>query len=123
MKITVWSWADLRGVGPYTVKLLRSLGYRVSLKQRAGLAYAYAVDDSRTKAQMNDGGSDYPAAWVLQTAPHLFLFLPSLANTNDAEFCDTHRPTVDQAHDKPRTGGTPAFGQWIDRLLTRYPWS
>ena len=28
MKITVWSWADLKGFGPYTVKLLRSLGYR-----------------------------------------------------------------------------------------------
>ncbi len=32
MKITFWSWADLGGFGPYAVKLLRSLGYRVSMK-------------------------------------------------------------------------------------------
>ena len=39
MKITVWSWADLGGLGPYTVKLLRSLGYRASMKVVGGFGY------------------------------------------------------------------------------------
>ena len=49
---------------PYTVKLLKSLGYRVSLKQRASPAYWYATGDSRNKAQIGVGEwiSDYPQA-------------------------------------------------------------
>ena len=64
MKVTVWSWADLRGIGPYTVRLLRSLGYRASLRVPDGNSYFQVADDSRTKAQIGTGEwiSDYPAA-------------------------------------------------------------
>jgi YVTN family beta-propeller protein len=60
MKITVWSWSDLGGLGPYTVKLLRSLGYRASMKSRAGFGYFKVIGDSRTKAQRPNGSPTIP---------------------------------------------------------------
>ena len=64
MKITVWSWSDLPGLGPYTVKLLRSLGYRTTLEVRGGDNFFEIANDSRTKAQIGTGEwiSNYPTA-------------------------------------------------------------
>ena len=66
MKITYWG--GFAGFDSYAVKLLRSLGYRVSLKvlpsSGGGTGYFSVVADSRVKAQI--GGvawtADYPAA-------------------------------------------------------------
>ncbi len=130
MKITVWSWADLRGVGPYTVKLLQSLGYRVSLKERAAPAYWYATDDSRTKAQIGteEWISDYPAASdFFDNLLTCASFLPDNAyNTNVAEFCD---PRIDrqvgQALAEQATNPDAARKLWerIDReTVDQAPW-
>ena len=97
MKVTLWSWADLPSVGPYAAKLLRSLGYRVSMKVRGGVAYFPLIGDSRTRAQIGtiEWISDYPAASgffspVLTCAS----FLPQNPdNSNDAQFCD---PSIDR---------------------------
>ena len=65
MKVTVWSWPDLAGIGPFAVKLLTSLGYRASLKQGTpGEGYFGDVGDSRNRAQagVSEWISDYPAA-------------------------------------------------------------
>ena len=61
MKVTVWSWSQLGGVGPFAVRLLRSLGYRATMKTPG--KYFSKVFDSRTKAQIGtiDWASDYPA--------------------------------------------------------------
>ena len=101
MKITVWSWADLAGVGPYTVKLLKSLGYRTTLKKRPTPAYWYAIGDSRTKAQIGVGEwiSNYPQAPGFYD-PLLTCrsFLPNNQyNINQAEFCN---PGIDRQVDR-----------------------
>jgi peptide/nickel transport system substrate-binding protein len=92
MKVTVWSWADKPWPGAYGVKLLRSLGYRVSGKSRAGFAFFERAFDSRTRAQIGtwEWISDYPAASgffspILTCAS----FLPNNpANANGSQFCD-----------------------------------
>jgi YVTN family beta-propeller protein len=130
MKITVWSWADFGGIGPYAVKLLRSLGYRVSMKVVGGFHYFEVVQDSRTKAQIGtlEWISDYPAASgffnaILSCAS----FVPnSQENTNVAEFCD---PRIDRQIEKAlaEQGSNPdaARGLWerIDRqTVDQAPW-
>jgi YVTN family beta-propeller protein len=130
MKITVWSWADLGGLGPYAVKLLRSLGYRASMKVRGGFGYFSAIGDSRTKAQIGtfEWISDYPAASgffnpILSCAS----FLPNdPGNSNAAEFCD---PRIDRqigrALTEQTTNPDAARGLWegIDRqTVDQAPW-
>jgi YVTN family beta-propeller protein len=130
MKITVWSWADLGGLGPYAVKLLRSLGYRASMKVRGGFGYFSVIGDSRTKAQMGtyEWISDYPAASgffnaILSCAS----FLPNdPGNSNAAEFCD---PRIDRqigrALTEQATNPDAARGLWerIDRqTVDQAPW-
>ena len=130
MKITVWSWADLGGIGPYAVKLLRSLGYRASMKVRGGFGYFSVVGDSRTKAQIGtfEWISDYPAASgffnaVLTCAS----FLPNNpGNSNDAEFCDPRIDRqIEQALTEQATNPDAARGLWerIDRqTVDQAPW-
>jgi YVTN family beta-propeller protein len=130
MKITVWSWADLPGLGPYTMKLLRSLGYRVTLKERGAPGYWYVTDDSRTKAQIGTGEwiANYPAASgffdpVLTCA----FFVPNNRfNTNVAEFCDPHIDRqVKQALAEQVTNPDAARRLWerIDRrTVDQAPW-
>jgi YVTN family beta-propeller protein len=130
MKITVWSWADLGGLGPYTVKLLRSLGYRASLKVRGGFGYFTVTGDSRTKAQIgtDEWISNYPAASgfydpVLTCAS----FVPANpANTNSAEFCDARIDReVRQALAEQATNPDAARKLWerIDRqTVDQAPW-
>jgi YVTN family beta-propeller protein len=130
MKITVWSWADLGSVGPYAVKLLRSLGYRVSMKVRGGYGYFSVTGDSRTKAQIGtaDWISDYPAASgffnpILTCAS----FLPNNpANANAAEFCDPRIDRqIEQALSKQTTNPDAARGLWerVDsQTVDQAPW-
>jgi YVTN family beta-propeller protein len=129
MKITVWSWADFAGIGPYAVKLLRSLGYRATMKVRGG-AYFAVVGDSRTKAQIgtNEWIADYPAASgffspVLTCAS----FLPNNpANANDAQFCDPRIDgQIERALAEQATNPDAARGLWesIDRqTVDQAPW-
>ena len=96
MKITVFDYAPVKGLGPYAVKLLQSLGYRASLKV-LGDTYFSTVYDSRTKAQTGWFGwtSDYPAAsGFFDSTLTCASFLPkSPGNGNAAEFCD---PRIDR---------------------------
>jgi peptide/nickel transport system substrate-binding protein len=130
MKITVWSWADLGGLGPYAVKLLRSLGYRASMKVRSGYSYFSVINDSRTKAQIGTYVwiSDYLAASVFFT-PILSCasFLPNdPTNQNAAEFCDPRIDRhVEQALTEQATNPEAARGLWerIDRqTVDQAPW-
>ncbi len=130
MKITVWSWADLGGFGPYAVRLLRSLGYRASMKTVGGFHYFDVVQDSRTKAQIGtvEWISDYPAASgffnaILTCAS----FLPdSSANSNAAEFCDPRIDRqIEQASTEQATNPDAARGLWerVDRqTVDQAPW-
>ena len=53
MKVTFWSWGGRRRTsGVYAVKLLRSLGYRASLKVLSRTGYFSVVNDPRTRAQI-----------------------------------------------------------------------
>jgi YVTN family beta-propeller protein len=130
MKITVWSWADLGGLGPYTVKLLRSLGYRVSMESRAGFSYFPVTGDSRTKAQIGtyEWISDYPAgSGFFNAILTCASFLPNdHGNSNNAEFCD---PRIDRqiarAVAAQATNPDAARGLWesVDRqTVDQAPW-
>ncbi len=129
MKITFWSWADLGGFGPYAVKLLRSLGYRVSMRVVGG-PYFNVVGDSRTRAQIGTAEwiADYPAAsGFLNAIFSCASFVPdSRLNLNDAEFCD---PRLDRQIGKALTEQTTnpdaARGLWegVDRqTVDQAPW-
>ena len=93
MKVTVWSWADLRGIGPYTVKLLRSLGYRAVtevrrrprlLRGRRRLAHEGADRDGRMDLRLSRGlrASSTPVLTCDSFLPR------SPFNSNAAEFCN-----------------------------------
>jgi YVTN family beta-propeller protein len=125
MKVTFWSFASWGSFGPYAAKLLRSLGYRVSVKVLADPNYFTTIHDSRTRAQIGTfpWASDYPAASgffdpILTCAA----FRPnSPANFNAAEFCD---PSIDRQIEKAlteqATNPDAARGLWerIDRQTT-----
>jgi peptide/nickel transport system substrate-binding protein len=130
MKITVWSWADLPGAGPWTVKLLQSLGYRATLKKRHTPGYWFAIGNSRTKAQIGTGEwiSNYPAAdGFYDPLLTCAAFVPdNQNNTNSAEFCD---PRIDrevgQALANQATNPDAARRLWqrIDRqTVDQAPW-
>jgi YVTN family beta-propeller protein len=96
MKVTVWFPTEAAGFNRFAVKLLRSLGYRVSTKI-LGNNYQAVVSDSRNKAQIGSTGwsPDYPAA--SDFFGPLFScasFVPdSRNNSNVAKFCD---PSIDR---------------------------
>jgi len=126
MKVTVWSWADFPEIGTYAVKLLKSLGYRVSIKVRPQRTYWPSVFDPRTKAQIGTvaWATDYP------TPAGFFnpvLTCPSfLGNANPAQFCE---PRIDrQIADtlgEQSTNPDAARGLWerVDRqTVDLAPW-
>src|SRR5262249_21888718 len=130
MKVTVWAPAPARAFGLYAVKLLRSLGYRATMKILSRNRYFSVASDSRTRAQVgfSPWTSAYPAASgffvpVLTCAS----FLPgSKANANAAEFCD---PRIDRevkgALTEQATNPQAARRQWerIDRqTVDEAPW-
>jgi peptide/nickel transport system substrate-binding protein len=130
MKIEVYSWSDLGGLGPYAVKLLRSLGYRASMKSLGGYRYFGVVDDSRRKVQIGttEWISDYPAASgffnaVLTCAS----FRPGTPdNSNAAEFCDPRLDRqIGRASTEQVTNPQAASGLWerVDRqAVDQAPW-
>jgi peptide/nickel transport system substrate-binding protein len=130
MKVTFWSWGDLGGIGPYAVKLLRSLGYRVSMKVLDGYDYWFAVNDLRTQAQIGTAEwiSDYPAAAgffnpILTCAS----FTPNDPETaNNAQFCDPRIDRrIEQAVAEQATNPDAARGLWegVDRqTVDQAPW-
>jgi YVTN family beta-propeller protein len=130
MDVTVWSWGNLPEIGPYAVKLLRSLGYRASLRSRSGYAYFAVVGDSRTRAQIGttEWISDYPAAsGFFNAVLTCDSFLPrNPGNSNNAQFCD---PKIDRrirlALAAQATNPDAARGLWegIDKDTTdQAPW-
>jgi ABC-type transport system substrate-binding protein len=103
MRVTVWSATNARGYNTFAVKLLRSLGYRASMKV-VGDNYVGGVSDSRNKAQIGFTGwqADYPAASNF-FGPNFSCasFTPgNPLNTNMAEFCD---PRIDREIDAALT--------------------
>jgi hypothetical protein len=100
LHVTFWSWAALPSIGPYAVRLLQSLGYRVSLRTLPVNPYFGVIGDSRNRAAAgtNEWISDYPAPGGF-IAP-LFTcsaFKPrSSLNLNSTEFCD---PKLDRQID------------------------
>ncbi len=96
MKITVWDYAAYPGFGPLAVKLLRSLGYRASLKT-LGDSYYVAAFAPRTKAQIGFYGwaTDYPVAstWFVPTLTCEAFRPDARPNWNAPEFCD---PRIDR---------------------------
>ena len=96
MKVTVWSWAPQAGLGEYAVGLLRSLGYRASLKVLSRTRYFSVADDPRTKAQIGflAWTSDYPApSGFFDLLFTCASFVPGPGNANAAGFCD---PRIDR---------------------------
>jgi len=119
MKVTLWSWADLPDVAPYAVKLLRSLGYRVTKKTVAGTDYFLRTGDSRTKAQIGtwEWISDYPAASGFFTAilTCASFLAKNPANANQSEFCDPHIDRqIERAATEQATNPDAARGHWED---------
>jgi peptide/nickel transport system substrate-binding protein len=130
MNVTYWSFDYFKGFTPYAVKLLRSLGYRVSTKAPSGDSYFGVVADSRTRAQIGFIGwsADYPAASAFFNALlSCSSFIPrSTYNLNDAEFCD---PSLDRqigkALDEQVTNPYASRGLWerFDRqIVDQAPW-
>jgi len=130
MKVTVWSWSDLGGLGPYAVKLLRSLGYRASMKSRSGFGYFKVVGDSRTRAQIGttEWISDYPApSGFFNAVLTCAAFLPDdPGNSNVAEFCDPHLDRqIERSLAEQATNPDAARGAWerVDRqTVDQAPW-
>jgi YVTN family beta-propeller protein len=102
MKVTFWSWEPAASFGVYAVKLLRSLGYRASLKVLSRTAFFAAAYDPRTRAQIgfNPWTSDYPApSGFFEQLLTCASVVPGPANSNAAEFCD---PRVDREIERAR---------------------
>ena len=129
MKVTVWAWSEAKGFNRVAVKVLRSLGYRVAVKQVVGDRYWGAAGDSRNRAQIGFDGWAHDFA-----APTAFLqhfscqaFLPGNPNNlNGTEFCD---PGIDrlmrraQAKQLSDPTGARALWQRVDREITdASPW-
>jgi peptide/nickel transport system substrate-binding protein len=96
MKVTFWAWAPQASLGAYAVKLLRSLGYRASLKVLSRTRYFAVADDPRTKAQIGFLGwtSDYPSpSGFFDELLTCASFVPGPGNANASGFCD---PRIDR---------------------------
>jgi len=96
MKITVWDYEGYKGFGPVAVDVLRSLGYRASLKTVGG-TFPLSFFDSRVKAQIGffGWGTDYPAAsaWFSPAVTCASFVRDSRSNYNAAQFCN---PRIDR---------------------------
>ena len=125
MKVTVWAWDQAKGFTRVAVKVLHSLGYRVTLKPVRGDAYWGRVGDSRNRAQIGFYGAaaSYPSpATFLVGLFSCAAFLPgSFDNNNVSEFCD---PSIDrqmrkaEAEQQSDPAGARALWQRVDREVT-----
>jgi YVTN family beta-propeller protein len=95
MKVKFYSWGDIGGLGPYAAKLLRSLGYRTSVRKIGSIdSFFGTTADSRTHAQIGttEWITDYPTAGGFFNP--IFTcgsFQPdTTANSNTSQFCDPH---------------------------------
>lgn len=97
MKVTVWVDDYTKLQGPIAARVLRSLGYRASVKvipdTHGDGAYWDAVGNSRNKAQIGIWGWDADYAAASQFFSMLFTcgsFVPNspASTSNNAEFCD-----------------------------------
>jgi len=123
MQITVWDYAPAKGFGPLAVNVLRSLGYRASLKTLGDTFFSTAYDPS-TKAQIGfwAWATDYPLAstWFAPTLTCASLRPNARLNYNAPQFCD---PRIDrqirQALAEQATNPDAARRRWerIDREL------
>ncbi len=114
MKVTVWSFGPLRDYGPFTARLLRSLGYRTSVKVIDDSSYFARAADSRSKAQIGifPWSSDYPAAsGFFEAVLSCASFVPaSAANTQRCRVLQSaYRPADRPGSRKAgfRPGGRP----------------
>jgi peptide/nickel transport system substrate-binding protein len=122
MKVTVWAWNQATGFNRVAVKVLHSLGYRVTVKPVRGDTYWGRVGDSRNRAQIGFYGAaaSYPSpATFLVGLFSCAAFLPgSFDNNNVSEFCD---PSIDrqmrkaEAEQQSDPAGARALWQRVDR--------
>ncbi len=130
MKVTVWAWSQAKGFNQVAVKVLRSLGYRVSVKPVVGDLYWLAVGDSRNRAQIGFMGqalgSPDPGAFLAQVFS-CAAFLPgNPLNLNPSAFCDRgidRQMRMAQAEQLSDPTGSRARWQRVDREITdAAPW-
>ena len=130
MRVTVWAWDQAKGYNRVAAEVLRSLGYRPTLKPVHRDTYWGRVGDSRNRAQIGFYGwnASYPSpATFLVDLFSCAAFLPrSFDNNNVSEFCD---PSIDrlmrraQAKEQSDPAGARALWQRVDRLITdAVPW-
>jgi YVTN family beta-propeller protein len=130
MKVTYWSWAFFSPLARYATGLLRSVGYRPSIKTLGGDSYFPTVGDSRNRAQMGVTGwfPDYPApSGFFVPLFSCSAFKPAdPGNNNVSEFCDrrldrqVQRALTDQVNDP-----YAARGLWASvdhRIVDEAPW-
>jgi peptide/nickel transport system substrate-binding protein len=129
-KVTVWAWSQAKGFNQVAVKVLRSLGYRVTVKPVVGDQYWGVVLDSRNRAQIGfigwELGDPDPAEFLVQNFS-CSAFLPGNRNNNNGgEFCD---PRIDrqmrraQAEQLSDPTGSRALWHRVDREITdASPW-
>jgi peptide/nickel transport system substrate-binding protein len=130
MKVTVWAWNEAKGFNQVAEKVLRSLGYRVTVKPVVGDQYWGVVSDSRNQAQIGFAGwllgDPDPAEFLVQNFS-CAAFLPGTPNNPDSsQFCD---PRIDrqmrraQAEQLSDPTGSRALWQRVDREITdASPW-
>jgi YVTN family beta-propeller protein len=121
MKVTIWTTPG--GIGPFAVRVLRSLGYRAVIKS-VSAAHVGDIQDSRNRVQIGYWAwyPDYVAASAFLNP--LFAcasFVPdSQSNQNTSEFCN---PGIDRqirhALAEQTTNPSEASSKWeqIDRQI------
>jgi peptide/nickel transport system substrate-binding protein len=123
MKVTLWAWSLAKGFNAVALKVLTSLGYRVTVKPVSGFdTYWNAVGDPRNRAQIGFDGDEgsYPS-------PATFLVdLFSCPATDSSQFCN---PGIDrqmrraEAEQQSDPTGARALWQRVDREITdAAPW-
>ena len=126
MKVTVWEWSQAKGFNRVAVKVLHSLGYRVTVKPVRGDEFWGAVGDSRNRAQIGFSGSaavlPVPGGVPGSGSSAVRRSCPgSPDNHNPSEFCD---PSIDrqmrkaQAEQLSDPAGVRALWQRVDREIT-----
>jgi ABC-type transport system substrate-binding protein/DNA-binding SARP family transcriptional activator/DNA-binding beta-propeller fold protein YncE len=128
MPVSVWDThvpAPLRDEGRVTVAALRELGYRASLHLLPDSTFFSYTNDSRSRAQIIDGGwsADYPTADDFISRLKCASFVPddSPATSDPSGFCDTaFDRQADHAASLQRTNTAAAAALWgrLDRQLT-----
>jgi peptide/nickel transport system substrate-binding protein len=129
MKIRFWSWSDLPGLGPFAEKLLKSLGYRASMKAFPEPPYFEDIENPHKKAQIGvmEWISDYPApSGFFNAILTCASFNPDASNANVAEFCDHNVDgQIAQARAEQAANPGAARRDWerVDReTVDQAPW-